>query len=73
MFFVNPQATEYIPDDFWTQTLSSGLIEAISNFNKFEDKINKQVYLEDFSRCLASFAIKEITPKTFSSKVDEFY
>ena len=52
------QASPYVPDEFWTSALADGLSEAIENFNKFENKINKQVYLDDFLRTLMSFGIR---------------
>lgn len=58
MFLCSPQASSYVPDEFWTETLSEGLIEAMDNYNKFGEKINKDVYLDDFLRCLVSFGIR---------------
>jgi hypothetical protein len=60
MFFSQAKVTPYIPDEFWTENLNMALKEAISNFNKYEAKINKQVYLDDLSKCLASYAIREV-------------
>jgi hypothetical protein len=58
MFMCNPNASSYIPDDFWTETLELALNQAIINFKKYEGKINKEVYLDDFIRALVSFAIR---------------
>jgi hypothetical protein len=41
MFLCSDQASMYVPDEYWTEALSKGLEEAISNFEKFETKINK--------------------------------
>lgn len=58
MFMSNPLASPYVPDEFWTDTLEQCLQSAIQNFKKFEGKINKEVYLDDFIRALVSFAIR---------------
>jgi hypothetical protein len=55
----SPQASSYVPDEFWTDALEQCLTAAISNFKKFEGKINKEVYLDDFLRTLVSFGIRE--------------
>ena len=36
------------------------LNQAIINFKKYEGKINKEVYLDDFIRALVSFGIREL-------------
>lgn len=53
-------ASPYVPDEFWTESLNKGLLEAIDNFTKYEANINKKVYLDDFLRALASFGIREL-------------
>lgn len=58
MFMCNPQASPYVPDAFWTETLDTALTSAITNFKKYEGKINKEVYLDDFIRALVSFGIR---------------
>jgi hypothetical protein len=58
MFMCNPNASPYVPDDFWTETLEFALNQGIINFKKYEGKINKEVYLDDFIRALVSFGIR---------------
>ncbi len=70
MFLCSPYASPYVPDDFWTESLEKALTQAISNFRKFEGKINKEVYLEDFVRALVSFSIRQIGSQHFVDKVE---
>lgn len=70
MFMCNPNASSYIPDDFWTETLELALNQAIINFKKYEGKINKEVYLDDFIRALVSFAIRGLGSQSFVDKVE---
>lgn len=70
MFLCSPDASSYVPDDFWTESLEKALTQAISNFKKFESKINKEVYLEDFVRALVSFSIRQIGSQQFVDKVE---
>ncbi len=70
MFLCSPYASSYVPDDFWTESLEKALTQAISNFRKFEGKINKEVYLEDFVRALVSFSIRQIGSQQFVDKVE---
>ena len=41
------------------------MTSAISNFKKYEGKINKDVYLDDFLRVLVSFGIRSIGTQGF--------
>lgn len=70
MFLCSPYASPYVPDDFWTEALEKALTQAISNFKKFEGKINKEVYLEDFVRALVSFSIRQVGSQAFVNKVE---
>ena len=70
MFLCSPNASPYVPDDFWTDSLEKALAQAISNFKKFEGKINKEVYLEDFVRALVSFSIRQVGSQQFVDKVE---
>jgi len=45
-------------------------LQAISNFRKFEGKINKEVYLEDLIRALVSFSIRQTGSQGFVDKVE---
>jgi hypothetical protein len=60
MFMCNPYASPYVPDDFWKETLEVAMNQAIINFKKYEGKINKEVYLDDFIRSLVSFGIRGV-------------
>jgi hypothetical protein len=42
----------------------------MSNFRKFEGKINKEVYLEDLIRALVSFSIRQTGSQGFVDKVE---
>ena len=53
-----PLAGPYVPDSFWIDTLEKSLMEAIENYKKYEDKINKSIYMYDLSKTLVSFGIK---------------
>ena len=53
-----PVASPYVPDEFWTEAVEKALISAMENFKKYEGKINKEIYLEDFIRTLVSFGIR---------------
>lgn len=70
MFLCSAYASPYVPDDFWTEALEKALTQAISNFKKFEGKINKEVYLEDFVRALVSFSIRQVGSQAFVDKVE---
>jgi hypothetical protein len=70
MFMCSPNASAYVPDDFWTETLEKAMLQAISNFKKFEGKINKEVYLDDFVRALVSFSIRQVGSQSFVDKVE---
>lgn len=65
MFMVNPYASPFVPDEFWTTSLEESLIEAISNFKKYEANLNKEVYLDDFLRTLVSFGLRRLSTKSF--------
>jgi hypothetical protein len=65
MFLTSPYASPYIPDEFWEDSLEKALTEAIENFKKYEGKINKEVYLDDFLRTLVSFGLRELGSKKF--------
>jgi hypothetical protein len=58
-----PEVSPYVPDDLWTQTLSKSLLEQLDNYKKYEDKINKEVYIEDMLRTLLSFGLRGVTTK----------
>lgn len=58
MFLCSQLASPYVPDEFWTESLGPALLDAVKNYNKYEGKINKQVYLDDFVRTLVSFGIR---------------
>jgi hypothetical protein len=62
MFMSSSQASPYVPDEFWTETLVKCLEDAISNFKKYDGKINKPVYLDHFIKVLVSFGIRLIGP-----------
>jgi hypothetical protein len=58
MFMCSPNASPYVPDTFWTETLEKCILDAVSNYRKYEGKINKEVYLDDLLRTLVSFGIR---------------
>jgi hypothetical protein len=58
MFMCSPNASPYVPDEFWTESMEKAMVSAISNLKKYEGKINKEVYLDDFIRTLVSFSIR---------------
>jgi hypothetical protein len=66
-------ASPYVPDEFWNNSLEKALIEAMDNFKKYEGKINKNVYLDDFVRTLVSFGLRELGSKSFIQKIEEFF
>jgi hypothetical protein len=70
MFMCSPYASPYVPDNFWKDTLEVALNQAIINFKKYEGKINKEVYLDDFIRGLVSFGIRELGSQSFVDKVE---
>ncbi len=72
MFLCNPIASPYVPDELWTQSLEEALDGAINNFQKYEGKINKEIYLNDFLRTLVSFGIRRIGSKPFVTKIEQF-
>jgi hypothetical protein len=72
MFLSSPEASPYVPDEFWNDVLEKMLNDAISNFKKYEGKINKQVYLEDFIRALVSFAIRGLGSQKFVYSIEGF-
>jgi hypothetical protein len=73
MFLTTPHASPYVPDEFWNNSLEKALIEAMDNFKKYEGKINKSVYLDDFVRTLVSFGLRELGSKSFIQKIEEFF
>lgn len=62
-----------MPDELWTETLEPSMLEAVENFKKYEDKINKQVYLSDMSRTLMSFGFRALGSNKFLSKIETFF
>ncbi|TNV82727.1 hypothetical protein FGO68_gene13221 [Halteria grandinella] len=72
MFMCSPQASPYVPDEFWTETLEKCLTSAIGNFKKYEGQINKEVYLDDFVRVLVSFALRQAGTQAFVNKIEGF-
>lgn len=49
------------------------MIEAVENFKKYEDKINKQIYLSDLCRTLMSFGFRALGSNHFLSKIEPFF
>ena len=70
MFMCSPQASPYVGDEFWEVTLEEAFTKAIANFKKYEGKINKEVYLDDFLRGLVSFGIRQLGSAAFIEKVE---
>jgi hypothetical protein len=72
MFMCSTIVSPYIPDEFWTGALEKALSDAIENFKKYEARINKEVYLDDFIRTLVSFGMRQISSRNFKTKVEDF-
>eukprot|EP00347_Sterkiella_histriomuscorum_P023236 403335430 len=72
-FFTRDHVSPYIPDEFWLQTLSAAVQEALLNYEKFESKINKEVYLSDLLRALSSFGLRGLANPSFVQKIENFF
>lgn len=55
MFFAQQECSKFVPIEFWTLSLKEALQEAIDNFKKYEEKIDKEHYLYDILRALVTF------------------
>lgn len=60
-----------MPDEFWIDNLEPVLDEALANFIKYSDQLDKITYLGDFIKCLVSFGIREISSPLFLAKVEK--
>lgn len=73
MFMSQPDVSPYVPDELWTQTLQSALIDGVENYKKYGEKINKEVYIDDMLRTMVSFAMRQTGTKSFLKKMEEFF
>ena len=62
-----------MPNEFWTEGLEKKMRQAVSNYKKFENKINKQVYLDDMLKTLVTFGIRSTGSKAFIKEMEEFF
>ena len=60
-----------MPDEFWSESLEPVIDEALANFIKYGDQLDKQTYLGDLIKCLVSFGVREISSSLFSAKVEK--
>lgn len=49
------------------------MIEAMENYKKYGDKINKEIYIDDMLRTLVSFGFRQVGEKPFLAKVEAFF
>lgn len=64
------QATEYVPIEFWYESMLPALNDALENYIKYKDRIDDDTYRRDFIKCLVSLGVREIKDPMFSSKVE---
>ena len=69
----SPQCSPFIPDDLWNKNLEPSLLEALQNFEKYEEKINKTIYLNDLSKTLVSFGFRQLGSDNFCTKMEKFF
>lgn len=55
-----PAASKHIPDVYWTDCLEPALEDSIKEFNLHKDHVAKDAYIEDFTKCLVSFGIRQV-------------
>ena len=58
IFLSNPDATKYVPEEFWKSQFEPALIDSIKEFKKHSELISKDAYFEDFTSCLLSFGFR---------------
>ena len=70
MFFANERVTQFVPDEFWYETLEPQLEDQLDTFVKFRDQIDRRRFLSDFARACVSFGIRGLDAPLFKSKVE---
>jgi hypothetical protein len=58
MVMTSPAASGNVPEEYWTECLHEALIDSLKEFNEHKEHISKEAFINDFSKCLVSFAIK---------------
>ena len=71
MFFANEKITQFIPEEFWFETLEPELEEHLDTFIRYRKQINASKFMADFIKACVSFGIRSIEAPLFKAKVEQ--
>ena len=70
MFFARDGVTQYIPDEYWYETLERQLDQHLQTFVRFRDQLDRGKFLSDLIKACVSFGLREIDTSLFKSKLE---
>ena len=63
MVMSSPQASQHVPDSYWTDCLVQTLKENVSEFEQHKEYISVTAFIDDYSKVLVSFGIRGVSSK----------
>jgi hypothetical protein len=70
MFFASRHCVQYVPTEFWSESLQGALEEALQNLAQFKEQLDTRQYIADLSKCLVSFGLLQIVSPLFAGTVE---
>lgn len=62
---------EYVPKEFWVNSVEPQLFQALEDFNKHKENIDITLFLDDFMRCFMGMAMSGHTSEKLWEAVGE--